>query len=93
MAEVVWRRSALQDLIEIAAYIRQFDPKAADEYERALTALGESLSTFPNRGRPAVDGMRELVTVPPYVLGYRVLGDQVQIVSVRHGRQQPRKHR
>jgi toxin ParE1/3/4 len=92
MAEVVWRPDALDDLIEIAAYIRQFNPDAAESITSALRALGESLCVFPNRGRPAAKGTREMTTVPPYVLAYRyrVAEDEVDILSIRHGRRQPR---
>ena len=92
MAEVVWLPDALEDLTDIAAYIRQFDPNAAERYEMALRALGESLCDFPNRGRPAADGAREMTSVPPYILAYRYRQpeDEVDILSIRHSRRQPR---
>ena len=88
MADVVWRRSAIESLNRIIAYIRLFDPVAADDYAVRLTILGESLSAFPNRGRPVSDGTRELATVPPYIIRYRVDADRVWIETVRHGRRQ-----
>jgi addiction module RelE/StbE family toxin len=89
MARVIWPDRALADLDQIAAYIRQFDPLAAASMKNRLFALGESLADFPNRGRPASRGARELVTIPPYVLRYRVADDLVVIVRVRHGRRRP----
>ena len=90
MAEVIWERVALDDLDDIVAYIERFDPAAALRYEMALRALGESLADFPNRGRPATGGTREMTSVPPYVLGYRVEADEVHVLSIRHGRRQSR---
>lgn len=90
MANVVWRKRALTDLDEIISYIETDDPVAADRIKMRLYALGESLADFPHRGRPAVGGEREMVTVPPYILTYRVEGQAVSIVGIRHGRQQRR---
>jgi toxin ParE1/3/4 len=92
MAEVVWQAAAIADVDEIIDYIEQFDPLAARRYEIDLRALGESLCDFPNPGRPAVNDTREMTTVPPYVLAYRYRDaeDEVDILSIRHGRGQPR---
>ncbi len=85
MARVVWPDQAKDDLDQIDAYIRQFDPAAAATIGTRLFDLGESLADFPNRGRLASNGMRELATVAPYVLRYRVVGDIVVIIRIRHG--------
>ncbi len=89
MASVVWRREALDDLREIIRYITQFDPAAAQGVGVRLFALGQGLEDFPNRGR-SVDGrQRELVTEPPFILRYETAGDEVFILSIRHGRRRP----
>jgi plasmid stabilization system protein ParE len=56
----------------------------------ALFAAGDNLADFPHRGRP-VRGtpMRELVTVSPYIIRYRIAGDTVIILRVRHGARRP----
>ncbi len=56
MARVVWRNEALRDLDHISDYIEQFDVDAADRIVRRLIDCGNSLATFPNRGRPAAVG-------------------------------------
>ena len=33
--------------------------------------------------------MRELATIPPYLIRYRVLDDRVLILRVRHGARRP----
>ena len=71
-------------------YLERFDPIAATQVGGRLFALGESLSTFPNRGRPAGDRERELVTVPPYILRYAVRAEVVTILDIRHGARLPR---
>lgn len=90
MADVVWSDPAINDIRGIISYIEQFDPDAAEQIGRQLFTLGDSLVTFPHRGRPAANGTRELVLVPPYVLSYHVTGEAVTILEVRHGRRQPR---
>lgn len=90
MAEVVWLSEAIEQLELIAGYIRQFDPAAAERIASSLIETGESLAAFPRRGRPAVNGVREMTTVPPYILRYEVHGDVVTILGIRHGARAPR---
>lgn len=87
MAEVFWLDEAADQLDRIVAYIDIFDPIAAERMARRLVALGESLSDFPHRGRPARNGTREMTTVPPYILQYEVHGEIVYILGIRHGAQ------
>ena len=89
MASVVWRREALDDLRRIIHYTDRFDPAAAHGLAVRLYDLGQNLATFPRRGRPLEDGTREMTTQPPYILHYEVNGEQVLILSIRHGRQRP----
>lgn len=53
-----------------------------------LRHAAESLGENPARGRPA-GALRELTTVPPYLIRYRISDDTVQIVRIRHGAQRP----
>jgi toxin ParE1/3/4 len=74
----------------IRAYIKQFNPPAALMVAAALIEARNSLAEFPRRGRP-VHGSdaRELVTVYPYVIRYRIVGDTVRILRVRHAARRP----
>jgi plasmid stabilization system protein ParE len=88
VVEVVWSRRALADLAAIQAHIRQFRPLAAQRMAQRLKLAAESLAQHPERGRP-VGALRELAAVPPYLTRYRVSGQTVQIVRVRHGARRP----
>jgi len=89
---VVWTRQALNNLESIRDYVAQFNPWAAKKLAAALEAAGNGVAPFPNRGR-AVSGtnMREITTVHPYVIRYRVEGDTVFILRIRHTARRPTK--
>ena len=90
MNKAVWSATALANLRAIRAYLEQFNPRAAGELAAQLVATGNSLVPFPHRGRvvPNTD-MRELVTTYPYIIRYRVAGDVVVILRVRHASRRP----
>ncbi len=89
MVRIVWTREALTNLELIRAYIHQFDPQAAQRMASRLIDAGTSLGDFPERGRTATGETRELVTVPPYALRYRLDAGTVYILRIRHGAQLP----
>jgi toxin ParE1/3/4 len=82
--KVIWSDQAIANLDEIEEYISNFNPDAAQRLGQRLIELSNSLGSFPNRGRPSPYGAREMVSVRPYILRYRVIGDTVEIVQVRH---------
>ena len=88
VAKVVWTRPALASLDAIRAYIGQFSPLAAQRMALRLIAAGASLADAPERGRLIGRGRRELATVPPYLIRYRVRDDVVEITALRHGARQ-----
>lgn len=85
MADVVWTRRATVDVLVIRDHIGQFAPVAAQRTALRLRAAGDSLENFPERGRAIASGRRELVTVPPYLIRYRVKAGVVERLTVRHG--------
>jgi plasmid stabilization system protein ParE len=89
MARVEWTDQALEEVDLIVSYLELFNPVAAVRISARVFALGDSLVAFPNRGRPVEDGLRELTTVPPYILRYETDGETVSILSVRHGARRP----
>ena len=89
---VVWTRTALRGVWRAYDYIADFNPHAAAHMAEALLAAGDSLVNFPHRGRPVRGtSMRELVTVSPYIIRYRVTDERVTILRVRHTARKPTK--
>ncbi len=85
MHKIVWTDEAIEHLEAIVTYVSVYDLAAAERLGRRLIELADSLAQFPNRGRDAGDGRREMTIVPPYVLRYRVDGGRVIILRIRHG--------
>ena len=84
--QVRWLRQALRNLDEEAAYIAQDSPQSAAAFVQHLMASAQMLVQHPQMGRPGrVPGTRELVvTRYPYILPYRVRGQNVEILRVFH---------
>jgi plasmid stabilization system protein ParE len=83
---VIWSPSALDDLQGIRDYIDRFNPKAARDIAARLIDGGNGLKNFPQRGRPVGDNLREWTLVYPYIIRYEIVGDEVHVLGVRHGR-------
>ena len=84
---VDWTPSARSDLVEIFEHIQRDDPRAASGLLDRIDAAVSRLSEHPGLGRPGrVVSTRELI-VPrtPYVVAYRVVGNDVQVLRVLHG--------
>jgi addiction module RelE/StbE family toxin len=86
---VVWAPFALQEIISIYDYVAQQDPRAASDLIDALLNAGDSLKNFPRRGRPVGDNLRELTIVYPYLIRYEIVGNDVDILRIRHGKRRP----
>ena len=86
-----WLKTALRNLDEEASYIATDDPVAAGKVvERVLGAVAR-LAHHPAMGRPGrIPGTRELV-VPAtrYLVPYRVVGDEIQVLRVFHTSRRP----
>ncbi len=78
-----------RDLAGIHDYIGQFAPLAARRFTSRLVATVESLAQHPERGRPIVQGVRELVAIRPYIVIYRVPPQGIRIAHTKHGAQRP----
>jgi addiction module RelE/StbE family toxin len=88
--QVEWLATALDDRAAIFNYLLDRNPHAAAAVSEALALAGDSLATFPYRGRPGLArGTRELVTVLPYLLVYEVdaAAEVVRILRIWHGAQ------
>lgn len=87
--QIRWTEAALSDLERIRSYIGHFNPAAARSMAKRLIESANNLNIFPGRGRPIGQGRRELTLVWPYVIRYRISGDFIVILRVRHGAQAP----
>jgi plasmid stabilization system protein ParE len=82
--DVVWTARAKRDLDTIRVEIANDAPIAPARFVARLVAAGESLEAFAERFR-ASGQARELATVRPYVIRYRVEPEAIVILGVRHG--------
>jgi toxin ParE1/3/4 len=83
---VRWLRGALLSLRGIHARVAADDPRAASRVVARIRSAVSHLGTFPGSGRRGrVPGTREVV-VPklPYLVVYRVKGQEVEILRVFH---------
>jgi len=87
---VVWTRTAARGIQRAYDYLVEFNPRAAAHVAETLRDEGNGLMHFPERGRPAPGTvLRELVSAYPYTIRYRVDGDTVVILRVRHTSRRP----
>jgi len=89
---VVWTEPGLDDVFEISDYLQGVNPVAAVKVTRTLRMAANGLTAFPHRGR-RVRGteMREIGTKYPYLIRYRVEGEAVYILRIRHTARRPTK--
>ena len=83
-----WSPEAISDLEALRRYIERNDPAAARRIALHILRNVERLDRHPALGRPGrVPGTRELV-VPdtPFVVPYRLAGNEVQVLRVYHTR-------
>lgn len=88
---VRYTRSAVQDIETIAKYIRERCQTAALSVRDRIDGLIRGLAAFPLQGTPTDErDIRRLVATPyPYLIFYRVKGETVIILHIRHGRRRP----
>jgi addiction module RelE/StbE family toxin len=88
LREIVWTDEALEHLESIVTYVSVYDLAAAERLAQRLIELADSLAHFSDRGREVGEGRREMTVVWPYILRYRVEGERVIILRIRHGARQ-----
>jgi plasmid stabilization system protein ParE len=84
--KLVWLLRASMELATISNDIARGDPAAADAVRLGIIASVDRLGRYPEAGRTGhVKGTREIdVVACPYIVVYRIKGDEVQILTVRH---------
>jgi toxin ParE1/3/4 len=83
--KLVYLRGATRDIESIRRYIGQDDPAAATRVVARIEQVIDRLVHYPFIGRPGPKRIR-LISVPglPYVVIYRVQGDEIKIAAVFH---------
>ena len=83
---VRWSLPAIEQLCAIREYVDEFSPDTANRIAAKILNATDRLERFPSMGRIGrIAGYRELViTGLPYIVGYRVIEDVIDITSIIH---------
>ncbi len=87
--DVGWTEAAAEDLARIVEYISRENPEGAVRVAKTIFDGVAALRTLPRRGRVGLaENTREILFPPgPYIAVYEILGDQVQVLRIRHAAQ------
>ncbi len=90
MTSLSWRPASLADREAILDYLAERDATAAIELDDQFEAQAELTRCDPQLYKPGrVEGTREIVVRPNYVMVYRYLApphDEVEVLRVLHAR-------
>ena len=87
--KVRWRNAAEADRDGIIDYIAQDDPAAAIDLGDAIDRQVAELPQRPRLYRMGrVKGTREMVVHPKYIVVYRIVSREIEILRVLHSAQQ-----
>jgi len=88
VADITWTDQALADVEAVCLYIARDAPRYAELFARRVFQATDRLTAFPRLGRvvPEIgrDDIREVI-VQSYRVIYRLLPDEVEILTVHHG--------
>ena len=88
--KIIWSPLAIDRATEIAEYIAQDKPSAAEKWINTVFSKVEQLKSSPEIGRviPEIrnDQFRELI-YGNYRIIYRIEQTQISILTIRHGKQ------
>ncbi|MFI4934202.1 MAG: type II toxin-antitoxin system RelE/ParE family toxin [Caulobacterales bacterium] len=88
--KLTWSRPALADLVRLHDFLEPVAPRAADAVVKDLNRAALRLRDFPRVGmRVEHYSPREVrrIIVGAYELRYEVIGEEVFVVRVWHGRE------
>jgi addiction module RelE/StbE family toxin len=88
MPNLAWTERAVSDLTAIINYISDINPDAADALLADIERKVAALARFPKRARYGrVEGTRELVVRPNYLVIYSETPVMVKVLRVLHAAQ------
>lgn len=86
--KLVWATDARRDLRDIMEFVAERNAPAAIHLRGMILECAAKLPQFPEMYRPGrVEGTREAIVHPNYILAYRVLEDRIRILRIMHARQ------
>ncbi|RSU55350.1 type II toxin-antitoxin system RelE/ParE family toxin [Sphingobium yanoikuyae] len=89
MPHVIWRERAREDVRTIIDYISDRNPAAALRLTDLFAHVAEQLVDHPHMHRSGrIPDTREAIVTPNYILVYRVGTEAIEILNVKHTRQQ-----
>ena len=88
MPNLEWKAAAVADLLAIIDYISDDNPGAAQMLKDEIADKASSLPEHPRMYRSGrIDGTREMVVHPNYIVIYAEDADMVTILRVLHAAQ------
>ena len=88
MRRLTWAPEALDDLHAVELWYRDRDPAAGVTILRRIGEATTRLQDYPRIGRAITEPFRVLgVRTTPYVVIYRLAVENIDIIRVRHGRE------
>ena len=88
--KIIWSPLAIERVSDIAEYIADDNPAAAEQWVAAIFEQVQKLEKFPQIGRVVPDSnrkeIRELL-FSNFRIIYRLEENEISILTVRHGRQ------
>jgi addiction module RelE/StbE family toxin len=88
VVKVSWTEQALEDLNAIGQFIARDTPAYARIFAQRIFAAVEHLGSFPRSGRIVPELQREdirEIIYRNYRIIYRLLKDEIEILTVHHG--------
>jgi addiction module RelE/StbE family toxin len=91
IVKIVFTKTAVRQIQAIVEYIAEESPQGARRVRARLQAITSLLVEQPRLGQPTdLEGVRRMLVSPyPYLIFYRVAGDAVIIMRVRHAARNP----
>jgi addiction module RelE/StbE family toxin len=88
--KIIWSPLSLDKITDISEYIALDNITAAEKWIDAIFSTVSRLSKFPKSGRIVPEfperNLREII-FGNYRIIYRIKDNQIQILTIRHGRQ------
>lgn len=89
MLKITWRPQASEDLETIISYVADRNASAAARLDALIHETVDRAAQFPNMGRKGrIDGTREIIAHPNYIIVYSTAGSTLDVVNVLHARQE-----